>query len=437
MNSLPKSPATDSKLKDLSVLCWALCLVLVIVPECLAIKGHVESGRFQRIPQIDFVFFYGMGKMFNEYPAAKVYDYELQKKVCTDLHPLKDLVYGPNPYSPAIGILFRPFARMTFSAALLLWMTVIFTLYAGGLYLFTGHFFPHDPVRRSLILCFALAFWPFMHFLTSGHIAMVGFFAMALAFREQEKKRPFLSGLALSICLYKPTLLLLLVPMLLITKRYKTLAGFLAGGIGQVIAITAIEGPAIWPGYFHLLLYFGSAAATRTQHAFLINSTAYVDLVSFFSMLPGGLSWWGRAILVGCAGYAIWQLLRAWLGSVGSEKTTQTLIWSLTLTATMVLNTYVGIWDCTSIVLSIVATGAVLRTSPQRPYYGWFTLLWVSILALSYVTEAVAEATGFQILTVLFVALGVLQLAVVRKLEVTAKDNLVLGVQPVPAAAVL
>jgi len=76
--------------------------------------------------------------------------------------------------------------------------------------------FPTIRLRRSLTSTSPF-FWPFMHFLHQRAIAMIGFFALALAFREEVRKRPFVSGLALSICLYKPTLLLLFLPMLLIT----------------------------------------------------------------------------------------------------------------------------------------------------------------------------------------------------------------------------
>jgi hypothetical protein len=401
-------------LRDINVLCWLFCFLLVLLPEGLGIKASIRSGLFRQVPDISFVYFYSMGRMFNAYPAAKVYDYELQKKVSMEVRP-DAKGYGPNPYSPLIGILFRPFARMSFFAAVLLWLSISFLLYLAGLFLFTGRFIRGDPLRRSLIFCFALAYWPFMHFLTTGQIAMIGFFALALAFREDDRERLFLSGLALSICLYKPTLLLLLLPMLLITRRYKTLLGFAAGALAQAILITAVEGPTVWPGYFHLLLSFGSAAATRAQHAFTIYSTSYVDLVSFFSILPGGHSWLGRALLLACVGCAAWALVRIWWNARHAGKPANTLLWAATLTWTLVLNTYVGLWDSTPIVLSLIATAAVLKQFPNSALGRWFTSLWVLILACSYLTTTVADHAGIQILTILFATLGTLQLAALRR----------------------
>src|SRR5258708_951881 len=152
-----------------------------------------------------------MGRMFNEYPAGQLYDYALQKKVCTEIHDLKstEYEYGPNPYSPFVGILFRPFARMAFLPAFVLWLSISFLLYVAGLAFVAGRFFPDDPLRRSLIFCFALSFCPLFWTLTGGQISTIGFFALALAFREEDRQRPIMSGLALSLCMYKPTLLVL------------------------------------------------------------------------------------------------------------------------------------------------------------------------------------------------------------------------------------
>jgi len=34
---------------------------------------------------VEFVYFYSMGRLFNEYPASQIYNYELQKEVCTEV----------------------------------------------------------------------------------------------------------------------------------------------------------------------------------------------------------------------------------------------------------------------------------------------------------------------------------------------------------------
>jgi hypothetical protein len=363
-----------------------------------------------------------MGRMFNEYPAEQLYDYDLQKKVCTEILPMKasEGEYGPNPYSPLVGILFRPLARLPFLPAFVLWLLISFFLYLGGLLFLARRFFPDDSLRRSLIFCFGLSFCPLLWTLTGGQISTIGFFALALAFREEGRQRPVLSGLALSLCMYKPTLLVLFLPMLLITRRYKTLMGFAGGATIVAAFVTAIQGVRVWRGYIALLLSFGSAVSHI--HSF-VALWYHVDLNSFSSLIRGGRSWLGGSIIIGFACFAGVALVRTWWKSGGFGKSASALVWATTLTWTLVLSPYVPFHDCILVVLSLVATAAALKDVPSRRLRNQFTLLWILILASSWITLKVAQSSGFQIFTLLFASLGILQLAALRKVRGLAPEG--------------
>lgn len=410
-------------LKEINLVCWGLFLGFLVLPTSLILFNKVQRGQFvKQVPEVDFIYFYSMGRMFNDYPASQLYDYELQKKICTEIHPLTTRVYGPNPYAPFVGILFRPFARMPFIPALLLWSLISFLLYLAGVILFAGCFFRDDPLRRSLICCLALSFYPLFWTLTGGQISTIGFFAMALAFRQEERHRPILSGLVLSVCLYKPTLLLLMVPMLLITRRYRTLLGLMGGGIALAGFVTAIQGAGIWSGYIQRLLSFGAEAGQ--SHSFKV-LWYYVDLASFSALLPGGRSWPALTLTIGFAVWATVLLVRAWWKSRDCGKPATTLVWAATLTWTLVLNLYVPIHDSMLVVLSVIATAASFRSLESFPtrnrLRGQFNALWILILACSWITIRVAQATGFEILTLLLACLGVLQLQILSKIPMPAE----------------
>src|SRR6185437_12922520 len=167
---------------------------------------------------------------------------QLQQKLSSEVHPLRDRLYGPSPYPPYVAILFRPLSRMSYLSAYVTWMWISLVLYVAGLGMISRRFIRGDPLHQSLIFCFSLGFYPFLvGTLINGQLCAVGFFAMALAIREDERRRLFQSGLALSLCAYKPTLLVLILPMLLVTKRFKTLLGFGVGVLGVVVSATAIE----------------------------------------------------------------------------------------------------------------------------------------------------------------------------------------------------
>ena len=405
-------------LKEVNVLCWGLfCFFVVGLSFSLMTTAKtIRTQPGQGVPKSDFVNFYAMGRILNEYPVDRLYDPELQTRIRTEIQPLKTGWYGPLPQPPFVGIFFRPFAAMSYPAAYLLWLAITLALYLAGLFIATASAFSLDPLRRSLIICFALASPSFIiGTLISGQLSAVGFFALALAFREEKQGHPLLSGLALSICLYKPTLLVLFVPMLFVTRRFKALLGFATGAVALFIFTTALAGPRVWSGYLDMLTSFGRASVGVDTHSFrpLIK---YVDFVAFSSLFPGGRSWPGLMIVALFAFWAALSVFRVWRKSAGIAEPARTLMWAATITWSLVLNVYVPLYDSILVVLSIVSTIGVLKAFPGEPFRRRLNILWLLIFASSFISVHVAEATGVQIMTVLIAALGMLQFAAWRKL---------------------
>lgn len=404
--------ARPMTLRQLAILSWVVFVAFLGLPIAATLTASIQSGHFLE-GERDFVYFYSMGRMLNRYPPASLYDYGLQKKVANEVRPLAGREYSPNPYPPFVAALFRPFARMSFRSAYLLWQSISFALYITGLVLLCNQFFPDDRARRSLAYCFALAFLPFLWIMVGGQIPTVGFLGMALAFHEENKGRPYLSGLGLSMCLYKPTLLVLFVPMLLVTRRYKILSGFISGAIALISVAIANGGIRIWLGYFRLLLSFGTAAVRTHGYREL---KFYMDLSSFSSLLPGGRSWAGGGMLAACALFAMLALVRAWRKAAWNVLGESNLLWAATVTWTLVLNVYVPIYDSIIAVIGVIATTAVLRDFPVQLLRRQFRWAWLLIFGASWITIELTDATGLQILTVLFALLGTIQLIALRRM---------------------
>lgn len=406
-------------LKEINVFCWGLfCLFMVVGLTFTLIPKTNSSGaqHGQVVPKLDFVNFYALGRILNEYPAERLYDFELQTRIRSEINPPTIGRYGPLPQPPFVAILFRPFAAMSYPAAYLLWLAITLALYLAGLFIATAGAFSHDPLRRSLLFCFALAAPPFIAgTLVNGQLSAIGFFALALALREEEQGRPLFSGLALSICLYKPTLLLLFLPMLFVTRRFKALLGFATGAFALIAFTTAVEGPRVWSGYLDMLTSFGQASVGVHTHSYrpLIK---YFDLVAFSALFPGGRSWPGLMIVAVFACWAAFCVFRLWRKSAGIAEPARTLMWAATITWSLVLNVYVPFYDSILVVLSIVSTIGVLKAIPGEPLRRRLNILWLLIFASSFISVHVAEATGVQIMTVLTAALGMLQFAAWRKL---------------------
>ena len=404
--------ASTAQLKQLNLICWSLLLACFVLPfSTVVIASH-------RPPDGDFAGFYALGRILDTHPPQDLYNYELQKEVCSEVHARAG-AYGLLSYPPFVGMFFQPFAWLPYPVAYVLWLLVTFALYAAGIKLLLDRFLPLDPVRRSLLFCFAFAYCPFLiDTAASGQLSAVGFFALAVALCQDDAGHLFLSGFVLSLCLYKPTLLVLLLPMLLVTRRFQSLLGFATGAAALIALPTAAGGIAIWSVFLRTLLSFGKVAGGAQASAVLI-LVKYVDLTSFSSFVHGGRTWLGLALLFLSAAAAALFLLWFWWRSPHRGKPFNALVWAATITWTLLLNVYVPMYDSILIVLALIITAAALRHISGQPMQQAFTTLWLLILAGSWFSGWLDGHTSVQLLTLLFAALGILQFAALRLLALS------------------
>jgi hypothetical protein len=237
-----------------------------------------------------------------------------------------------------------------------------------------------------------------------GQLSAFGFFCIALAFNLEQARRPFWSGLILGLCLYKPTLLFLLLPMLLVARRFWTLAGVGACGMGLTAASFLAVGKGICLAYPAALLGF---TGTATGSGMERKDFKFVDLNFFFRNLFGGPTLAGTILVVLLAAGPLVFLLVAWWRFPRLEEGRWKLIWASTLTWTLVINVYMGIYDVILVVLAVLWTADTLyRTMPVGQCLPpGFRALVLILFLVSWITQPLAQYTGMQVITVvLFVA---------------------------------
>ena len=165
-------------LKEINLVCWGfflLCLLPVVVAVVYA--QFTTAG----VLHADFVNHYGVGKLFNEYPASQLYNFDLQRKVFGGIFPVQKGLYGPSPYPPFVAETFSLFARLSFEKAYFLWMGISLILYLAGIGAVVATFFPRQRLKASLFFCFALASRAFlMDTLINGQLSSVAVFAALL-----------------------------------------------------------------------------------------------------------------------------------------------------------------------------------------------------------------------------------------------------------------
>ena len=377
-------------LRDLNYIGWAICAFVV------AMGLHQSLGKEG---DRDFFYFYTLGYLLNHYSPARLYDFTLQAKTVEGmLHGPLNGHLGGVAYPPHVAMFFQPFAMLPFWTAYRLWLAISVTLYVTGLCLLIKRFCGGDLFQRSLFLWFGLSFWPFIPWiLHSGQLSTIGFLALALAVYWEDLGRHFLSGLALSVCTYKPTLLLLILPMLLITRRSRTLAGFGVGALAAFALAALAAGPQIWVDYI--------GASARYAGEISRVSPVTLDLRAFAGAFP----YFARALFVFAGGLAgaclagIW-----WKARKYPQRAPVTLIWATTITWTLLLNVYIPVYDSVLVLISLIASAAILVRYAPRLFSGLCLVLLVS----SYFTTRLSTHTGWQFLTLVLAAIGILQIFV-------------------------
>ncbi|MGE0129698.1 MAG: glycosyltransferase family 87 protein [Blastocatellales bacterium] len=411
----PRWRAIDRRLNPSDI--RSICLiVLATYSIILAVSFATQkSGRTVFGAQLgaDFGAYYVAGRIFNRVEPGRIYDRDLQREVYQELFPAappgEDLPYVNAPFFILPFILL---SRLPYAWAYPCWFLISLGLFVAGFNLIWKSLeaMPGDSRRTALLM--GLSFMPFLvECLAGGQTSAVGFFFLALTLVCERQGRLLLSGIALAFCLYKPTLLMLVLPMLIVTRRYAALAGFAIGGSLLTVVSLLAAGWQGCLGYLKTLFFF---AQTSTGAEATMKSWKYVDINSFFRLLLSDyfyLRWWLIAATF-LAGFLL--LVKAWRIADRKSEAPQGLVWAATITLTPVLNVYTGIYDAT-----IVALGALLTTNAfyqrangSRPE---FAPAYKFILLLLYVapwfTQSLARTAGIQIYTLVLAAFGFYQLS--------------------------
>ncbi|HEV7745001.1 MAG TPA: glycosyltransferase family 87 protein [Pyrinomonadaceae bacterium] len=398
---------TPQYVRFICLLVIAVYLTVLVVSFTTSVRGRTIFG-----PPLgaDFGAYYVAGVIFNQWQPQQIYDNELHHRLYQEQFPSAPADEQlPYVNAPFFILPFVILARVPYPLAYLLWIILSITLYVAGFSLICRTWEGFPAQAWSIALLLALSFMPFLvECLAGGQTSAVAFFCLALAINQERARHFISSGLALSLCAYKPTLLLLIVPMLLITRRYSTLSAFVAGiGLLAVVSLLLV-GKQGCVGYINTLLYFSKASTGVVSG---LKSWKYVDINSFFRLLLGPSPYLRWAMTVAAFLIAMPSLVQFWWNSRRSQQ--PVMDWALTITCGLVLNVYVGIYDCTLVVLSLLLTTEILSRRQNKDEL-WLPTSYKFILLLVYVvpwiTQPVARFTDIQIYTIVLALLGGWQL---------------------------
>lgn len=382
-----------------------MALIAGAVLCCLSLIRGFHGETFMGRPLGgDFVQFYVAGQILNQYDAARLYDLSLavslQHAALPSMPQTQMLVFGHGPY---IAELFRPFALLPYEWAYVAWLVFSAALYVSAvLLLFRSLQLPAEARRIGLLL--AASSMPFLlETWIGGQISVLVMAVWAAFLCFHNARRPFIAGAILALAIFKPTLVLLPLAMLLIGARWRVLAGFATGLASLAIASLRPIGLAGWQAWLHTLLFDSKITMSAASAARRYKN---VDVNSFFHLLFGDHSLLPSIAAGLAAALAITPLALAWWRTRKQPaESNRNALWAATLSLTLLLNPYAPIYD--AVLLVPVAALAYAGLPKSRPDLRETFAIWLVLLyMIPWITQSFAEFLHLQLLTPLVAAFG-------------------------------
>jgi hypothetical protein len=263
--------------------------------------------------------------------------------------------------------------------------------------------------RTAILLSLSAPMFTF-ETLLGGQISAITFFLVVLFIHCFENRWAALAGLALGFAAYKPSLIAVPVAVMILGGCWRMLAGLGGSTALMVLASVASTGADGFERWVRYLRSYGSIV-TSDQTPFLLNK--YVDLNAFFSILLGRNAFARVLAAVSistCFAILAWSW---WRSRRQQSHEVQRYLWAATLTWTLIINVYAGIYDA---ILLVPAVALVARSLAGRSRQEQAAIqVWLLLLCLaSWLTQPSAMYMRLQIFTIVLVAFGYWALSLAR-----------------------
>jgi hypothetical protein len=365
----------------------------------------------------DYAGFYAAATILREYPARELYDPKLQDDVLhTRVPGTPPGVHYPFAHAPVLPFLLGPLTGLPFAWSYAAWLVILAGIACAALMRCRSCLsWPATHVRGAILL--AAAFPPLvLEGWLAGQWAIVGLFWISLALWLVRRDRPFAGGFVLAMCLVKPTLLMFALPLLVLSGKPRLLAGTVVGGLALAAVCLLIVGIDGARAYWDMLTVYGRTMSAGAAH---FKTFKHVDLHSFFLLLYGGPGWLPKLSVLAIAAWFVPLVLAAWWSRAGQSRDGQLLALCATLTGNMLFSAYTPIYDVSLLIPNVLITGDVIyRRCQQHPdavLARSFCVFVGLLITAAWVTQHSAQVYGFQPLTLVLLAWGCFQIAVISK----------------------
>jgi hypothetical protein len=230
----------------------AVILAGVIVIEIVMAITLVPSTDHSRIETTDFLNFYVGATIVREGHGRLLYQAETQQLVLQSILGRRVTEYYLHPPFEAAALV--PFSYLSIERAFVVW-TLMNTALLGLLpLLFSGCI--SFVARRPYLGLLGFAFPPVIAGLTLGQDSILVLFVICSAYLLSVKKCDFVAGMVLAMATVKFQIVLILVLLLLASRKFRFVGGFVAGCAALSLASVFVTGGSGIIEYFRFVHWF-------------------------------------------------------------------------------------------------------------------------------------------------------------------------------------
>lgn len=271
-------------------------------------------------------------------------------------------------YPPFVAALYAPLALIGYQWSFVLHTLLMAAAVAGAVWV-CWPWLERLRLPRQAMIVAALGFYPLLTAVTGGQNTSLSLLLLAAAARLDRDNRAFLAGLVAAGLLFKPQFGVIVLPLLLLTRRWRAVAGLGSGAIGLYLGSAAFVGGSWLSGWW------AQAADFRDLNT-AANGTNFISIPGFLENALGS----GSAVAT-VVGYGLAAVVAAGVAFVWwrHQKSGALVRWALVGAAAVTVAPQTLYYDAGLLLLPGVA---ILAGSTRWRWVGIaFVLSWTQVAA--------------------------------------------------------
>jgi hypothetical protein len=332
-----------------------------------------RKGQYRDSPLVlhaDFVAYYTAAKMVVGGAGHHLYNLFMQAPIEAQVTGMGyTLVPFVNP--PFLALVLAPLGHLPYLAAFLIWDAVMLVAMVGAVCILVRAA-GFKGISFWLVTGVALSTTSILVVLLMGQSTAFVLLGLALCYACWQKNKMGWAGVALTLTLFKPNLVLLM-PLLLVARReWRALAWFGIVSVALVVVSAIAFGPQVWVDYLRLI----GPQAAGTAMDWTTGARTQFGLLGI--VLAIGLN--QQVGLVICAGFGLWLVSK-----IARRKGQLPMDYALCVVASFVIAPHANFHDASILVAAGILVAGVVAHDKRASLFDKLVLAGVILVGMTIV----------------------------------------------------